>query len=76
MVLENVKPGITFLDIGAYIGYFILLGSWLVGRGGQVHSFESTPCIFEVLRLNIGRIHSVFLNQFTVGSGAGTATRK
>ena len=74
MVLENVKPGMTFLDVGAHIGYFTLLGSWLVGSGGQVHSFEPTPSTFEVLRLNTGQIHNVFLNQFAVGFGAGTAT--
>ena len=31
MVLEYLKPGMTFLDVGAHFGYFTFLGSWIVG---------------------------------------------
>ena len=46
MVLKYLKPDMTFLDVGAHVGYFTVLGSWLVGSGGQVHSFEPTPSTF------------------------------
>jgi hypothetical protein len=34
MVLKYLKPDMTFLDVGAHVGYFTILGSWLVGSGG------------------------------------------
>src|SRR6266566_3930390 len=52
MVVNYLKPGMTFFDVGAHYGYFTLLGSQLVGGAGQVHSFEPTPATFEVLRGN------------------------
>jgi len=40
---ENLKPGETFLDIGAHIGLFTVLAARLVGSSGKVISFEPTP---------------------------------
>jgi len=74
MVLEYLKPGMIFLDVGAHIGYFTLLASWRVGESGEVHSFEPTPSTFEVLRSNAGQINNVHLNQTAVAAGAGIAT--
>jgi len=74
MLLEYLKPGMTFLDIGAHVGYFTLLGGWLVGESGQVHSFEPTPSTFEILKSNAGRSHNLYLNPVAVSSGSGTET--
>jgi FkbM family methyltransferase len=74
MVLKYLKPNMTFLDVGAHVGYFTVLGSWLVGSDGQVHSFEPTPSTFHVLRLNAEHIQNVRLNPIAIGSGAVTAT--
>lgn len=38
-----LKPGMTFWDIGAHIGFFALSGSRLVGDSGRVHAFEPMP---------------------------------
>ncbi|MDW8055004.1 MAG: FkbM family methyltransferase [Anaerolineae bacterium] len=48
-----LKPGQTFVDIGAHIGYFSLLACHRVGNSGQVHAIEPTPSTFEVLRTNL-----------------------
>jgi FkbM family methyltransferase len=37
---DILKPGATFWDIGAHIGFFSLLASRLVGDAGRVHAFE------------------------------------
>lgn len=74
MVLAHLKPGMTFLDVGAQLGYFTLLAAWLVGDTGQVHSFEPTPRTFKVLRENAGLKRNVHLNQVAVASGPGIAT--
>jgi FkbM family methyltransferase len=35
-----LRPGDTFLDVGAHVGYFSMLAGALVGPGGKVVSFE------------------------------------
>lgn len=55
MILEYLKPGTIFFDIGAHFGYFTMLASYIVGEKGMVHSFEPTPNIYEVLIQNIKR---------------------
>lgn len=62
MVLEYLKPGMTFFDIGAHFGYYTLLGSFIVGNEGQVHSFEPTPSSFSILRANVSNKDNVILN--------------
>jgi FkbM family methyltransferase len=44
-----LKPGDTFLDIGANIGYLTAIGASLVGPGGAVHGFEPVPEYFARL---------------------------
>ena len=74
MVLEYLKPGMAFLDVGAHVGYFTLLAGWLVGNSSQVHSFEPTPSTFQVLRSNAGRNKDTYLNQVAVASGTKMVT--
>ena len=72
MVLAHVTPGMTFLDIGANIGYFTLLAAWLVKSAGGVHAFEPTPATFTILERNVGKKPNVQLNRLAVGSKRGT----
>ena len=46
-----LKPGDTFIDIGANEGMISLLASSLVGRTGKVLSFEPNPRPREVFRI-------------------------
>jgi FkbM family methyltransferase len=48
-----LRPGSTFLDLGANIGYFSLLAARLVGKKGRVYSFEPEPRNFRYLTKNI-----------------------
>lgn len=50
---ENVKSGNVVVDLGANIGYFTLLASQLVGKGGKVFCFEPEPRNFKFLSKNI-----------------------
>jgi len=45
-------PGDTFVDIGAQVGYFGLLGATLVGPTGAVHAFEPSPGSQKFFRRN------------------------
>jgi FkbM family methyltransferase len=42
-VAEYLKPGMTFVDVGANMGYFSLLAASRVGTGGRVIAFEPSP---------------------------------
>lgn len=46
---RNCKKGGVFLDCGAHIGLFAVVGAKLVGETGKVFSFEPTPKTREVL---------------------------
>jgi FkbM family methyltransferase len=50
---ENLKGGDTFIDVGAYIGYYSILARIIVGESGKVVSFEPNPESYEILRRNI-----------------------
>ena len=50
---QLLRPGMTFLDIGANIGYFSLLAASLVGENGRVISFEPVPDNVQLLQQSI-----------------------
>jgi FkbM family methyltransferase len=58
-LVDHLRPGITFYDVGANIGFFSLMAARLVGPEGRVISFEADPEIAGRLRENLVR------NQFT-----------
>lgn len=45
-----IKPGDTFVDIGANIGMTTLCAAALVGERGKIVSFEPNPRVFERLK--------------------------
>lgn len=53
LVEQILRPGDTFVDIGANVGYDSLLGSSLVGPKGQVIAIEASPVTFAKLKENI-----------------------
>jgi FkbM family methyltransferase len=50
--LRFLKAGMTFVDVGAHVGYFSLLASQAVGPRGRVIAFEPTPSTYTVLAAN------------------------
>ncbi len=49
---ENLKEGDTFIDIGAYIGYYSILARNIVGESGKVIAFEPNPESYKLLKKN------------------------
>ena len=79
MFLEPVfrsylKPGDTFLDIGANCGYWSAFSANLVGIGGAVHAFEPVPDYFEfVRRLSANNpTHAITANNMACGKARAT----
>jgi FkbM family methyltransferase len=48
-----LKEGMTFVDVGANVGYYTLLAASLVGKSGRVFSFEPSPYAFGRLQETI-----------------------
>ncbi|WP_432092307.1 FkbM family methyltransferase [Streptomyces sp. bgisy100] len=46
---RRLRPGDTFVDVGANIGYFSVLASHLVGSTGRVVAVEASPTFHERL---------------------------
>ncbi len=51
-LIQRLREGDVFVDIGAHYGYFSLLASTLVGSSGRVVAFEAAPATFPVLKTN------------------------
>ncbi len=51
-VLTRLRPGDTFLDVGAHVGYFTLPAAKAVGPSGRVIAIEPSPVCVRLLRAN------------------------
>lgn len=56
-----LRPGDTFVDVGANIGYFSVLAAGCIGSSGYVIAFEPEPRNLELLHMNLAR-HGVQAN--------------
>ena len=54
-LVDHLRSGMTFYDVGANIGFFSLMAARLVGSQGRVVSFEADPEIAARLRENLSR---------------------
>jgi len=71
-----LRPGGTFLDVGASIGFLTAVGAGLVGTEGEVHSFEPAPECAARLR-TLAAENPDFLivtNECALGEAEGTAS--
>lgn len=64
-ILDRVRGGDTFIDVGANVGYFSAVAARHLGEGGRVVAIEASPRIFalleETVRINglEGRVRCV-----------------
>lgn len=70
---ERLRPGMTFVDGGAHVGYFTCQAARLVGPRGLVLAFEPAPRNFELLRANVWRngFGNVLCLPWALGDEAG-----
>jgi len=53
VVRALLATGETFIDLGANIGWYTIVGCLTVGRKGRVYAFEPDPKNFALLRQNV-----------------------
>jgi FkbM family methyltransferase len=70
-----LRPGATFYDVGANVGFLAVIGARLVGPSGLVHAFEPLPENVRWLRHNIALNGSpnVTVHAVALGKADGTA---
>src|SRR5260370_11031201 len=73
LIQSVLRPGDTFVDVGANVGYDTLLGSKSVGHKGRVVAIEAARSIFEQLENNLARndIGNVRLVKLAVSDSIG-----
>ena len=53
LVKQLLKPGMTVVDIGANLGYYVLIEASIVGEAGKVYAIEPVTLNYEILRKNV-----------------------
>jgi FkbM family methyltransferase len=75
ILLRTLRPGDTFYDVGANIGYFTVVAARWVGPDGSVHAFEPNPSCAAILRKSTyrnGLQNVVVVNQVAVAAQSGS----
>jgi len=74
-VEENLEANMTFVDIGANIGYYTVIASRLVGKFGRVFAFEPDSRNYAYLQRNVeaNRLRNVEIIEKAATDRNGTA---
>ena len=72
-IRKILKPGDTFLDIGANVGFYTLLAASIVGDTGQVIAIEPNPKIYSKLinTIKVNNIKNVLSLNIALGRDKG-----
>jgi FkbM family methyltransferase len=72
-LVRTLKPGGTFLNVGANVGYHALFASRLVGPAGRVFAVEPDPAAYRCLLTNLADhgAENVTAIECAAGSAAG-----
>jgi FkbM family methyltransferase len=66
---KHLKTGMTFVDLGANVGFYTFLARSIIGQKGRVFAFEPYPRNAELIRASIGENNS-FHNNVTLVEAA------
>jgi len=73
VLIEHLRPGMVFADVGAHYGYHSLLATDLVGPDGLVVAFEPSRRTFGLLRRNLAGLPNVRTENVAAYSRSGQA---
>lgn len=73
LMKKILRHGDTFIDAGANIGYLSAIAAGLVGKSGEVHSFEPVPEYFQRLQkfASLNPNYKIITNQYALGETDG-----
>jgi len=72
-IAKNLKDGDVFVDVGAYVGFFTIFASKIVGERGKILAFEPNPTAYSILleNLKLNGCKNVKAFNFALGSKEG-----
>ena len=75
LVRKYLKPGMTFVDIGANIGYYSLMAAAVAGPSGRVIAFEPNPVLSAQLKRTVDHngIRNITVEQLALAEKAGSS---
>lgn len=74
LLRELLRPGQTFVDVGANWGYFTLVGASCVGASGRVIAVEADPRACRALEANLSRNRLTSVTVAEAAADAATGT--
>ena len=69
----TLKPGDTFVDVGANVGFYTRMGSALVGESGRVFAFEPLSSALRLLKMNTEGLTNVVVDAKALSDQDGEA---
>jgi FkbM family methyltransferase len=57
LVKELLRPGMVVAEVGANLGYYLLIEASLIGPKGKIYAVEPVPANFDILNKNIALNH-------------------
>lgn len=74
VILDRLKEGDLFVDVGANIGWFTVLASEIVGDEGSVYAYEPDPDNYAILCENVktNSYDTVYLHKCALSDSEGT----
>ncbi|BAU48122.1 methyltransferase FkbM [Sulfurifustis variabilis] len=55
VLVEGLRPGMTFVDVGAHVGFHTVIAARSVGARGKVYAFEPQPEVRSLLERNVAQ---------------------
>jgi len=73
-LMNTLKAGDQFIDVGAHFGFYSLLAAHKVGNEGTVHSFEASPNIYKIYKKNTASFKNIHKNNLACNRESATLT--
>ena len=70
-LINILKSGDIFFDVGGHYGYFTLLGAYLTGEKGAVYTFEASQNNFRLLKSNGQHFQQIHLEYCAITNQNG-----
>ena len=73
LLTQILKKGMSVVDVGAYVGYYTVIASLIVGNSGNVLSIEPAPNNFDQLSktVEVNELLNVVLRQVALADEVG-----
>jgi FkbM family methyltransferase len=76
LMIERLKPGAVFIDVGANIGYFTVIAAYIIGDGGYIAAFEPDRDNFSLLLANLTANNMHYVDAVNAGLSDKAETGK